>query len=120
MSNCSENLLTILITTYNRVEYLQKLLNMLLAYQKNGLCFNVVVSDDNSTDSTQEVCLAFKNQLRNYEYKRLATRTGMDGNFISAYSLCKTEYCWLLGDHRFIDYNDLKSILNKLSTKILI
>ena len=38
----------------------------------------------------------------------------MDENFKTAYSHCRTKYCWLLGDHRMISYEEMKELLNEI------
>lgn len=110
----ARSILSILITTYNREDYLEKLLGILCEYQKLGLVFNIVVSDDFSTDNTENVCYRWKDELSNYKYVRLSSNQGMDRNFLSAYLNCETEYCWLLGDHRYVEYEELKRILSLL------
>lgn len=110
-------LLSILITTYNRAEFVDKILQILLEYQNGGLHFNVVVSDDCSTDTTEEVCKRYANQLHGFKYIKLQNNVGMDGNFISAYTACETEFCWLLGDHRYVEYDELKRIIDILESR---
>ena len=53
----SKSLLTILITTYNRAPVLDKELEILYGYEKRGLMFDVMVSNDCSSDNTEEICM---------------------------------------------------------------
>lgn len=110
------NILTILITTYNRDKILHALLSKLYQYQKQGLNFNILVSDDQSTDTTQQTCSYWGNKLNNFIYIVNNGEKGMDGNFQSAYEACQTEYCWLLGDTRYITFEELQTLIELLST----
>ena len=117
MNTEDNSLLTILITSHNRAEYVDKILEILYSYQKRNLVFSIVVSDDHSIDNTQEVCSRWEKHLKNYRYIILPSNVGMDGNFVSAYSSCTTEYCWLLGDHRYVVFEELERILSILKKK---
>ncbi len=110
-------LFSILVTTYNRATALDYLLGRLAEYNSRGLDFDVVVSDDCSTDSTEETCNKWLKRLEHMKYIRLKENKGMDGNFISVYEACETEYCWLLGDARYVEYDDLKLIIETLKSR---
>lgn len=109
-------LLTILITTYNRAIVLEEVLKMLASYQKRGLAFDVLVSDDCSSDSTLEVCRKWEHELQGFTALKTEHNLGMDNNFLNAYKHFKTDYCWLLGDTRRISYEGLKYVIDTLST----
>lgn len=108
------NILSILITTYNRAAFLDVILGLLCDYQKKGLNFNVVVSDDCSSDNTKEIAEKWTPSIKGYKYLRSDKNQGMDGNFIAAYTACETEYCWLLGDHRYVEFDELGRIISLL------
>lgn len=110
-----ENLLTILVTTYNRSPYIQYLVERLSSYIDRGLRFNVLISDDCSKDDTEQLCLEYQRKYDWLTYYRLEKNSGMDANFKNAYSHCETKYCWLLGDHRYIDFDEMKTLLDELS-----
>src|SRR3712207_2389249 len=103
----SKPLLTILITTYNRAPLLHALLGLLDGYRKRGLHFDIIVSNDHSTDDTQALCGQWQERMPNLRYVETQVHEGMDPNFIRAYSACTTDYCWLLGDARFVSYEGL-------------
>lgn len=115
--NKEKALLSILITTYNRAPILDKQLEILKSYEDAGLCFELVVSNDCSSDNTDEVCLKWKDRFRKMKYIRLTERSGMDKNFMTVYEAFDTEYCWLLGDHRKISYEGLSKIISTLQIK---
>ncbi len=108
-------LLTILITTFNRAIVLDVLLELLNSYQQKGLDFKVLISDDCSSDNTEEICKEWKTKMQGLAYIKTNGNLGMDNNFKNAYENFDTEYCWLLGDTRHISYEGLKSVLDVLS-----
>ena len=108
-------LLTVLVTTYNRSIVLDRLLNMLASYQKKGLKFNILVSDDCSTDSTCVICNKWARTLEGFSFIQTERNMGMDNNFMNVYEHFHTPYCWLLGDTRHISYEGLKSVIEVLS-----
>ena len=108
-------ILTVLITTYNRALVLDAVLSMLGSYQAKGLVFNILVSDDNSTDNTEEICKKWEDTLSGYTYIKTERNLGMDNNFRNAYEHFQTPYCWLLGDTRHISFESLQRVLDVLS-----
>ncbi|WP_331933775.1 glycosyltransferase family 2 protein [Prevotella sp.] len=113
----SKPLLTILITTYNRAPLLHALLGLLDGYRKRGLHFDIIVSNDHSTDDTQALCGQWQERMPNLRYVETQVHEGMDPNFIRAYSACTTDYCWLLGDARFVSYEGLNTLLQTLEQR---
>lgn len=109
-------ILTVLITTYNRALVLDAVLSMLGSYQAKGLVFNILVSDDNSTDNTEEICKKWEDTLSGYTYIKTERNLGMDNNFRNAYEHFQTPYCWLLGDTRHISFENLQRVIDVLST----
>lgn len=109
-------ILTILVTTYNRAFVLDALLNMLTSYQERGLTFNILVSDDCSSDNTSEICSKWASRLQGFKHISTERNLGMDNNFKNVYENFDTEYCWLLGDTRHISYEALKEVIDTLAT----
>lgn len=107
-------ILTILITTYNRAIVLDALLGQLNDYQQRGLMFDIIVSDDNSTDNTKNIAHKWESYLKGYSYINTQENKGMDNNFKHAYEACQTEYCWLLGDTRCVSFEALVRVINIL------
>ncbi|WP_315578953.1 glycosyltransferase [Hoylesella oralis] len=112
-----ETLLTILITTYNRSVALDHILQRFFNYQQKGLVFNVIVSDDQSTDDTAMVVSSWRNKITGFTFVQAGKKEGMDNNFATAYDACTSEYCWLLGDSRYIEFSELKEIIVLLTQK---
>lgn len=115
-------LLTIAIPTYNRSVYLDICLERIgcelanLSENQRNLV-NIFVSDNGSTDSTQDVVLKHKDQLSHcFESFRNDDNMGMDFNFTQCYQSAKTPYVWLVGDDDVILPNGLENVLDVLSS----
>lgn len=84
------------IPTYNRRDYLQELLQA-FAQQDGASEIQVVVSDNASTDGTQELCRELALTWPQLKYVRLPENLGPDANFLSCVQHADTEFCWLFG-----------------------
>ncbi len=117
MKNKEKPLLSILITSYNREIFVDKILYILYSYQQRGLSFFVVVSDDSIGGRIKIVADTWNKRFDFFKYVATEKKTGMDNNFRTAYESCETEYCWLLGDHRYIEFKELQFILRTIENK---
>ena len=52
---------SIVVICYNQENYIEETLNSLIS-QKTDFNFQIIISDDSSTDSTLEKCIKFKNR----------------------------------------------------------
>lgn len=95
----SRKRLSILIPTYNRSTYLRRLLET-LEYELKGLedRVGVLVSDNGSTDATQEVTAELLCRMSNFRMIRHQQNLGMDENFCTCVEADDAEYFWLMGD----------------------
>lgn len=107
-------LLSICIPTYNRDKYLEESLKRLTS-QINELTnpkeVELLVSDNCSTDNTQEIVGKIQSKNPYLIYNRNETNLGMDGNFIYCFQNAKGKYIWLLGDDDYLLPNSLNKIL---------
>ena len=59
----AENVLvSVLVQTYNHERYIKDCLNSILE-QKTNFDFEIIIGEDNSTDKTREICIAFANKF---------------------------------------------------------
>lgn len=106
-------LLSICIPTYNRAEYLKQTVNSIV--ENEGFCDDVeiVISDNCSTDNTEEVCKKFTQKYSNIKYfKQPKTTYIADQNFIDVLSLATGKYLKLSNDTMFYRKSSLKKILD--------
>lgn len=88
-------LLSICIPTYNRAGFLRECLASVQTQGAEGL-FEVVVSDNASTDDTLSVLEEFSTLLP-LRWTIQDQNLGPDRNFDAVVAFARGEYCWLLG-----------------------
>lgn len=104
--------LTIAIPTYNRSIYLSKLLNDIEVTSLGNDC-EILIIDNGSNDSTEEILKEFKTQSPCSIYRN-TFNLGIEGNIIKALTQAKGEYVWLLSDHMNISSEGVKDLIKKL------
>lgn len=90
-------LLSICIPTYNRADILKDTLSRIVSYKSFVDDVELVISDNCSTDHTQEVCEAFASQYENVRYYRNEVNIH-DRNFISVLDKANGLYLKLIND----------------------
>ena len=89
--------LTIAIPTYNRGNKLKLALENLLQCTK-GKNVEILVSDNASTDNSEEVVRQVQRSHHEVQYFRNNSNLGFDGNFLNCFCRATGEYVWLLSD----------------------
>lgn len=113
-------LLAICIPTYNRPQYLIKMLKTICIQlnEKNCDRIQVCVSDNASEESYQDVVRFMKTQKIDFIYHRMDKNYGADINFLKAVEIATAEYCWLIGDDDGIVDGAIDLILNYIDANI--
>ena len=111
MTPAATPLLAICIPIYNRLEYLDRMLDRFLEdkdlFQDTIYLF---ISDNCSTQDLKSCCLKYKELGLNLIYSRNSSNIGADGNFQKCFKQAKGKYAWLLGS----DDVPVKGLLRKL------
>ncbi len=107
-------LLTIAIPTYNRAKYLEALLNCLQPQLSLQTSVQLIVSDNASTDGTQQLAEKFASNGLSFQYIRNAENIGPDKNFLQCLDLAKGKYVWLLGDDDLLTPDALAQLVSLL------
>jgi len=90
--------LSICIPTYNRASYLANCLSSIIICSLNtDIKFQVCISDNNSTDGTEDVVKNAQIRLEINYHKNL-TNLGHARNFLNVVSMAEGDFIWLLGD----------------------
>ncbi len=87
---------SICITTYNRADSLSKTLDSIL--QQSFADFELIISDDNSTDSTREICKEYARKDKRVKYFRNDVNLKMPGNLNVAISNASGDFIANLHD----------------------
>ncbi|MGL6153832.1 MAG: glycosyltransferase family 2 protein [Cetobacterium sp.] len=106
----NKKLLSILIPTYNRSEYLDKALKSIFEQikLKDDLKYQIeiLVSDNNSSDNTQQILKKYMEKSKKYEilftFWKNDNNLGPDGNFEKLIKKSTGNFCWLFGDDEFL------------------
>jgi len=112
-------LLSICIPTYNRSEYLKKNLDLLNHYIHQDNFSNqidIVVSNNNSSDNTEEMILEFKKyhpKLQLYYYFQ-RENIGLEKNALFVLKEATGEFVMYLGDDDYLDNDYLKGVIEHL------
>jgi glycosyltransferase involved in cell wall biosynthesis len=90
--------LSICIPTYNRADHLANCLNSIVICQAySNLKFEVCISDNNSTDQTENV-VRDASKILSIKYHKNSNNLGHARNFLKVVSMAKGNFVWLLGD----------------------
>lgn len=99
----SNKLLTIIIPTYNRALLLKKALSCLMPQTKDySKWVDVYVSDNHSSDETEEIVQTFSHEYANLIYHKQEKNIGGANNFLDATKRVSSQYVALLGDDDFV------------------
>ena len=108
------------LITYNRSKNLQDTLN---AFIKAGLTdIKLHILDNASTDNTEDIVSAAKNNWPNLTYHRNQYNIGGNANIMRAVEISSSEYSWIIGDDDewFLeDIGELKAVLQKAQADVI-
>ncbi|TDN55099.1 glycosyltransferase involved in cell wall biosynthesis [Buttiauxella sp. JUb87] len=112
-------LLSICIPTYNRVSYLERLLSSLLS-QIDSLDgkFEIIISDNASTDNTEKYCAQVVSENSCVSYVRNVQNEGWERNYSNLYIKARGRFVWLIGDDDYLMPDALPNIMNMLDGNI--
>lgn len=110
--------LSILIPTYNRCNKILRLLKIIdeeMYLYNTEVNLKILVSDNHSSDKTEELISNFKTDKFEYNYYRQNNNLGFDGNVDFLYQQAKTDYIWFIADDDIPLPGSIKNILNILN-----
>lgn len=94
-------LLSLCIPTYNRAGYLKECLDSIVSQFKDKKIFKqveIIVSDNNSKDHTQELVKQYRRKYPNIRYYKNKKNIGSIKNVIRATSYTRGVYIWFFAD----------------------
>ena len=106
METPSQPLLSLCIPTYNRCVYLRQALDALVVNPAFDDEVEVVISDNASSDETEQVCREFVDKYPNINYFR-NDQNVRDRNFGLALDRSSGQYCKLMNDNHIISGDGL-------------
>lgn len=108
--------LSIGIPTYNRCDYLDRLLSLLFEEEKISEV-EIVISDNASEDSTESIVKKWQKKLLNINYVKNKKNIGFDRNLENTIKNANGEYIWILGDDDGIVHGSLSKLLDSINTE---
>lgn len=112
-------LVSIGMPVYNGEKYIRQALDSLLAQDYGH--FELIISDNASTDGTPEICREYAARDSRIAYYRNQENMGAAWNFKRVLDLAAGEYfMWLPHDYRLLDANYLSTLINGIGNCILI
>ncbi len=104
-----ESLVSVIVLTYNQEAYIEQCLKSLLA-QRTDFPFEIVVSDDASTDGTPEILKKWASENPEIKLSLLSENGGPAKNFAYALGECIGKYiAYCEGDDYWTDPNKLQT-----------
>ena len=105
-----QKLLSICIPTYNRAKFLKSSLLSIYDQIDDYKDFEVIVSDNASTDNTEQVVAEYLHKI-NFRYIKQSKNVGAARNYLTLVSNASSEFCWIVGDDDFILPNRIANII---------
>ncbi len=106
---------SICIPTYNRADLLRDTLISIETNIENQDIIEVVISDNNSQDSTPEVINSFDGRIRNLRYYKNTSNIGPVCNLRKAIEMATGEYVWIFSDDDIMAHKSMSYLLGFLS-----
>jgi glycosyltransferase involved in cell wall biosynthesis len=107
--------LSIVIPSYNRADFLDKSLSVHVPLARSHN-LQIFISDNASTDNTQDVIAKWQKEYGFIHSLRNATTLGPEANFEKALKAADTQYVWLLGDTSQIPEKGIVSVLKLIES----
>ncbi|MGX1983412.1 glycosyltransferase involved in cell wall biosynthesis [Thermolongibacillus altinsuensis] len=104
-------IISICIPTYNRQKEIEKSIISIVS-QINDERVEIIVSDNASTDSTQEIVRFYSKKYKNIKYVRNEQNLGSERNIINALNQASGTYILLHGDDDYFKQDSLCRLLN--------
>ena len=116
LKKTNDYLLTIGIPTWNRKEFLNNLLDVLIKQVIDSKRDNIeiLVSDNHSTDGTMRFMQKLVKEYSFVSYYRNSSNLGCKKNDIELIKKCKGDFLWFMGDDDSVVGNGLISVLGVL------
>ena len=110
-----EDLLELILITYNRDSYLDKTLEQLLDSPFKNC--KITILDNCSPDNTQEICKKYVGKFPNMIIKRHNINIGGNANILRAVETSTSYYTWIVGDNDDYDFTVTDDVIEAIESK---
>lgn len=110
--------LSFCIPTYQRRGYLEETLRSILSQYKEEVLIpiEIVISDNHSTDGTEECVREMQKQYPCIYYHRWEKEVACGDNLLKAVELAGGDYCWLMTDDDRVEEGGIAHVIALLKT----
>ena len=115
MNKKEPDLITVIITTYNRKTMLQKAIESVVNQTYRNL--EIIIADNHSEDGTKEMCEEFAKKDSRIVYLRHEKNLGMTGNINAAHKISKGVYMNVLCDDDWLDLDFIEKCYKEITKK---
>lgn len=115
MKSINNKCITVCIPTYNRSQYLKECLDSIMVQlndEKIKKRVEIVISDNASTDNTEEIVNKYKKKIKKISYFKNTKNIGPVKNVIKVAKYATTEYVWFFSDDDLQNKDALRIILS--------
>lgn len=109
---------TIGIPTFNRKDYLKKTLDSVIGQDYPNI--EIIVSDNASSDGTEEVVRSYCRQYDNIVYYRYPQNMGFRLNWKNCLDLATGKYCLLLSDDDILEDGAIKRMVDSFVDEVVV
>jgi glycosyltransferase involved in cell wall biosynthesis len=110
--------LSICIPTYNRQDFLKRLLDNCIKETEGIEKFvEVCISDNGSIDQTEKILKEYSQKSKLIRYRINKKNRGFDSNLISVLSMAKGQYCWIMGDDDIFIQGSINAALSMINAE---
>lgn len=110
--------LSICIPTYNRAAHLANCLNsIILCNSQSDFKFQVCISDNCSTDGTEEIVRRAQSAI-DIKYHKNETNLGMTRNFLNVVSMADGDFVWMIGDDDLLIPNAIAELYRLIDSHL--
>ena len=106
-------LISFCIPTYNRADYLGKLLESITSQADESI--EIVISDNASTDNTDEIVDFYKKIFPSIVFKKSKINYGADKNLLKAVSHASGKFCRLFGSDDILEPGGLLEVKRQIN-----
>lgn len=104
--------LSICIPTYNRGAFIGQTIESIICQATDDV--EVIISDNASTDNTEEVVREYQQRFPRIIYFRWEKNMGADRNYLKVIELANGEYCWFMGSDDRVEAGGIAAVLEAL------
>lgn len=108
--------ITIGLPVFNDILFIEKSINSIL--NQTFTDFILIISDDGSTDGSEQICRGFEKKDHRVKYIRQETNLGISRNMQFLLSLAQTPYFMWAGDDDLMDETYVEKLYNALDNNI--